>query len=369
MKLLYLTHEDINRTAVAKAMMYDIAMILSEKYEVSVISATDKKNKNERFYTDGNVNNIKFCRSVYGGVDIIDVFKLFLFSFSILFNIVRNDVVFVRSYPMMIFGLMGKLVRKKVIFDPRGLGFLEMVDSGKVKKYLSVSTLQKIERLFIKYSDVVICVSEAHKDYYINEYQMNEKYKVIYNGTENEFNNPILDITSNEVFKIVYLGSLIKWHCPERVNALLENIHNKGVLFEFHCITKDIKKAEDIFKGDYKKIIYSHQYRSNPIKFNLGVCLIADTLSKSACFPVKFSEYLSSGTPVVFSNNVDVCKKVSEKQHVGLGINLSENDDYIAERIISYLNNNNNNEVNLPQDLTKKVMIDKVDAILSEFNL
>lgn len=365
MKLLYLTHEDINRTSVAKAMMYDIAKKLSNKYDVSVVSASEERRRSKRFFKDGDVNNIKFFRSVYGSVSVADIFRLFCFSFIILYHIIKNDVIYVRSYPMMVFGVFAKVFRKKLIFDPRGLGFLEMIDSGNVGTFFSDKILFKIERFFISCSDAVVCVSESHSEYYEKNYGQNEKYIVIYNGTEEISEIDILDKSGEDLVKIVYVGSLIKWHCPERVNSILNSLYEIGCNFEFHCITKDILNAKKIFSGQYEVKIYSHLYRQNPIKFDLGMCLIADSLSKSACFPVKFSEYIASQTPVLFSTNVDVCTKISKEFNIGIGVSLGCDDDVIAKVILSYLDGMNSNErITLPYILTQESMILEIDKVI-----
>lgn len=365
MKITYLTHENIIKTAVAKAMMYDIAVHLSKKYEISIVSASTEKNKENRFYKENGISHFKFYRSRYGMISVKDITSLMSFSLTIMKLIYKSDVVYVRSYPMMAFAPLCYFLRKKIIFDPRGLGFLEMEDSGKVGKLLPRRVLCSIEKLFIFLSDRVICVSDLHKLYYRNHYGMDHKYRVIYNGTEKLDVEPTRINVDRPI--IGYVGSLIKWHCPERINSILCMVKSKGLEFEFHCVTRDVEQAKVIFDGDYNKCIYSHPYRQEPIQFDVGLCIIEDTLSKSACFPVKFSEYVAAKTPVLYSKNVDVCLKLDSKYNLGVGIDLNMSNEDIALKIINFLQSETSlkNEVELPYEITQEGMISQIDEMIN----
>lgn len=361
MKILFLTHEDINKTAVAKAMFFDTAVALKHKYKISFLSASEV-NSNE-VETINGIEMHTFERRAQGRISILDILNLIKNIKKIKNLCDSNDVLYFRSYPMLIlmyFPLM--FSRKKIIFDTRGVFFEELFDSGKVKsRNITKKIFRYIEKLLLKVSTVVLCVSEAQMNYY-KKLVDKSCYKVIYNASGKGVSK--VGFINGSHLTIGYVGSLVQWHMPERISDILEIMQRKGMNFEFHCLTRDLENANDIFSNIKNAKIYSCNYRETPIKFDLGLCLIKDSISKRVCFPVKYAEYLSANTDVVFSSNIDVCNKFHNDYGIGKSINLEDSNEKIAEDIIEYMNNNMNNDVKLPEVLRFEYSINSIIDVI-----
>jgi glycosyltransferase involved in cell wall biosynthesis len=359
-KILFATHENIDKTAVAKAMFYDVAVQLRKEYRCVFFSAS---NSSSGFIDEAGIERLTFARKDQGKISIVDLLGLVRSFFRIAHAVTGADMIYIRSYPMMIFiAWFGYLLRKKIIFDTRGLFFDELYDSGKIRSHRLKRFLKYIEFKLLNISDDVICVSEAQKAFYLDNYKSDCSYHVVYNCAIPASN---LKHFNDNKLRICYVGSLIDWHCPDLIRNVLLALTGRGVFFEFHCITKQLLEAEVYFGSIQNVKIYEHDYRNYPIKFDLGFCLIRDTLSKHVCFPVKFAEYIAAETPVVFSNNVDVCCRILSRHNVGVGVDLSMPPHFLALLIEEYLLSNQTKEkVELPKELQFSSLLNSVKSII-----
>lgn len=348
-KLLFLTHENLEKTAVAKAMFFDVARSLSLNANVTFLSANDANNQNSEV-RDG-VKMEYFSRKNQGKISLSDIALLLKSYFHVIKLVMRNDVLIFRSYPMYILLLLPLIFyRKHVVFDTRGLFFEELFDSSKIKRnHIFSTTFAILEKLMLKRANQVICVSTAQKEYY-EGVAGSINTKVIFNGSPEM---PSVEKANDSKVTIGYVGSLIEWHLPERMAKILLTLQMKGFDFEFHCITRDIEKANYFFSEIKGAKIYSRNFRDEPLSFDLGLCLIKDSLSKEVCFPVKYSEYVSSGTSVLFSNNVKVCNEIFLNHGIGVPISLSDSDEVICDTMIHYLNSNAHDKslLHVPEEL------------------
>lgn len=364
-KVLFLTHENIDVTAVAKAMLYDLIVEVSGKFDCTLVSAEYES----RFYRDSNkINRLSFKRQSQGVISLKDLVSLLVSSISISAKIFKSDIVFFRSYPMLlIFGLVAYLMRKKIVFDTRGLFFEELFDSGKIKNKALKKVFYLLEIFLLRISNKVICVSQKQKEYYSAMVDSSDKYLVFYNSTVRPDSVGLLKDKDEGKFYICYVGSLVSWHCPEKMAAVVNALHNKGVQFEFHCITRDTHIAKELFLNLDNVYIYSHDYRNNPIKFDLGFCLISDNLSKEVCFPVKFSEYLAAQTPILYTSNLSVCNEIAKKIPVGYAVSPNESVEGIVRIIVDeIIETKSKLDVSLPNFLERKASSQDFLTLLRE---
>jgi glycosyltransferase involved in cell wall biosynthesis len=364
-KLLFLTHENLEKTAVAKAMFFDVAKSLSSSTDVTFISASDNASYNGQKV--GGVRMEYFSRNSQGKISKTDFALLLRSYFNIIKLVKNNDILIFRSYPMFILLLPCLFFfNKKIIFDTRGLFFEELFDSYKIKRttfYSMIFTM--LEKALIRRANSVICVSSAQGEYYESLQGGTVKTKVIFNGSPKMLS---VEKASQTKVTIGYVGSLIEWHMPERMATILLALQDKGFDFEFHCITRDIEKANKYFSKIEGAKIYSRNFRNEPLSFDLGLCMIKESLSKEVCFPVKYSEYVSSGTNVLFSNNVKVCNELYLKYGIGIPISLSDSNELICNAIMENINANREGmgDFSIPRELTFANTIDNYLELIND---
>jgi glycosyltransferase involved in cell wall biosynthesis len=361
--ILFLTHENLKKTAVSKAMFEDIAHVLQlEGYKVSIFSAGEKKN----IYVKDNVCYFTFKRSSYEKVNFSAFFSILASYIMFIKLLLKCEIFYFRSYPTMIlFSWLPRLLGKKNIFDTRGLFFDELYDSGKISNYKFKKIMVLIERLLLRLSHKVITVTESQAKYYLSILpSISHKLVTVPNGA------PIKKVDTSmfdsKRLELVYVGSLVKWHTPELVLNFCLELKRREVDLRLTVLTRDLSKAEKHFLELGKDVnIYEHDYRNKPIRFHYGFCFISGGLSKDVCFPVKFLEYIQSGTKVVSSSNVDVTKKLTYSHNLGVCVDLSESVSEMVDRFLEYDYEKRQRIVSLPSHLTFEAQCDMIKKIVS----
>ncbi|AHI30132.1 glycosyltransferase [Marinobacter similis] len=216
----FVTHENIEKTPVCKAMFVDVGRSLrNEGFNVTILSASDGVASAPEVDSAG-VNYEYFIRRSYGKFSF-SALRSMLGAYGKFISLVRaSDIVFFRSYPtILFFGFIAKIFGKKVIFDTRGLFFEELIDSGKVRSQYLIKPLWVLEKYLLLISNVVICVTDSQKDYYLNVLRgAGSKMVVIPNCAP--VNSIIEDKSKSSKLELVYVGSLVKWHSPQLVKEI-----------------------------------------------------------------------------------------------------------------------------------------------------
>lgn len=357
-KILFATHENLDLTPVSKAMFLDVANYLESElnYKTIIFSAAAAKDITERHF--------KFERKTQGKIDfhsILASIKAFLVFKEALKGV---DLVVFRSYPsMVLFSFVVKLKKKKIVFDTRGLFFDELVDSGKISNRWS-KLFDCIERNLLKISSMIICVTNYQKSHYAEKYKLNpNNFLVIPNGAKNVSIHD--DKTNNKgVISFCYVGSLVKWHAPELVYAFCDELEKRNVKFNLDVITKDLGGAQKYFSRLRSVKIYSHDYRNRPIKFDYGFCFIQGGVSKDVCYPVKFNEYVVSGTKVLALDKVLEVNRIIKNYDLGIVLN-GKSITAIVDQFLSSLRKEKYSEFNpLPYELTFDFQLSQYALVL-----
>ena len=363
-RVLFVTHEDIERTAVAKAMLQDVAHRLADQGFVCQILAAGSANESTQ------VERLRlhlFQRSSFGEANASAVLSLVKALPRFWSLLGETDVVYFRSYPsMLLFGLLARLRKRRVIFDTRGLFFEELVDSGKMKVRAVMPLLRFLEKRMLMLSDKVICVTRAQMDYYrALAPGVAGRCIVVPNGAPG---SPVhSDRSGGDRYALVYVGSLVAWHSPGLMLSVCESLVEYGLDFTLDVLTRDEDFARSHFaKLGNKLTVFSHDYRALPIRYDLGFCLITGGLSKSVCFPVKLAEYLNSGTPVLASSNVAVCVEVIEKYDCGKLVSPTDGPSTIAKGIRDYLLESRvgRQAIKLPEELSFDAQVRTIEKII-----
>ncbi|MEL0606324.1 glycosyltransferase [Pseudoalteromonas undina] len=356
-KILFATHENLELTAVSKAMFLDVADYLESElnYKTIIFSAAENKKITGRHF--------KFERKTQGKIDFQSILASIKAFFVFRQALKDVDLVVFRSYPSMaLFSLIVKLKKKKIVFDTRGLFFDELVDSGKVSLRWS-KFFDFIERNLLKISSTIICVTNYQKSHYVEKYKLDpNNFLVIPNGAKKV---PVHDDKSNneDAISLCYLGSLVKWHAPELVCGFCVELEKRDIKFKLDVITKDTNGAHKYFSRLQSVKIYSHDYRNRPIRFDYGFCFIQGGVSKDVCYPVKFNEYVASGTKVLALDNVLEVNKIIRKYDLGIvlkGKNIKE----IVDQFLLSLRTTNTELNPLPYELTFDFQLSQYASVL-----
>jgi|GEM_PF-2237477 len=361
-RILFLTHENLDKTAVSKAMFEDIAHNLkSNRTTITIFSASDKKSEKEK----EGIKYVTFKRTSYGAMSFSALSSLINSYFIFIKVLTKNDIFFYRSYPtILMFGWLSWICGKKNIFDTRGLFFEELFDSGKINGRFLRFVFRQIEKGLLKISHSIIAVTEAQANYY-KMIVPSIKSNILVNPNGAPQRTIISSKMNSEKLELVYVGSLVKWHSPELVKDVCVNLIILGVDFHLTVFTKDLNKAFDVFSvlGD-NVTIQTHDYRNKPIRFHYGFCFISGGLSKDVCFPVKFLEYVQSGTKVIGSSNVKIVNSLINEFNFGISVPIDSSSYELAKKLKDDCTKNKNRVISIPENLTFEQQSNNIKTLL-----
>lgn len=259
--------------------------------------------------------------------------------FYCIYLAVRNKIGIIHSRAI-VSALIGypvaKIMRKKFIFDTRGIDSEEYVDAGLWKRGSLLHSLAGfLEDILIKASDYVIVLTEKFYGILKEKYNgKNIKFAVIpcavdtykFKIIDSKDSLPAEKFGLENKFIITYAGSLGTWYMlKEMVDffkialTFIKNAH-------FLILTQTDKKyvAELVMsKGLVKECftIITVPHDSVPFYLSMsdaGIFFIKPVFSKLSSSPVKFGEYLSSGLPVVINSKIGDTDNITLANRVGV---------------------------------------------------
>ena len=237
----------------------------------------------------------------------------------------------------------------KIICDCRGIGSKEVMYKPGIKNRVLLSgKIREIEKFVYSKSDYLLCVTKAFKEYILNENKNKvKKIKVIpccldidkfkYDPILRKKSRKEMGIKSSD-FVILYSGSLNRWQLPSRMIEIFKII--RGIIENsvFVMLTKDLKNAQKLFINSglkKKSFIISFKPYNMINKYllagDIGLLIREDNDVNRVAFPVKFSEYIRCGVPVLSSISSDVIDLIRDYR---LGYKLEDfNNDREIEKI------------------------------------
>lgn len=364
MKVLYITYENLYKTAILQAMVVKPLELMSNKYKVDfTITSSMKSFENDDIYMlnkeyvqENTTLSVKeFEKKLTSKQSILtyikDIIPMIRYSIT---QAKKSDIIHCRSYGGAMIGLVASVFSgKPFIFDMRGALPEETVDVGKISKSsLKFKLMKFVEKILINKSAYVFTVSEKFNDYIQHDFK---KKKSININNPTDFSKYYKDERSDGKVNFIYSGSMQVWHLPEltiEYFAKIQKIYGEKVYLYF-C-TNDIGKAENIFQ---KLGIPSSSYEINTVPFenmpeyyakaDIAFCLIKESFSKSVCFPVKFSEYIASNLYVIGNRNIGNINQMIEDYRCGIVFDdisdMENNLDRLSTPIALMLNNSYEN--------------------------
>lgn len=261
---------------------------------------------------------------------------------NILYSIVRKydiKLLHARSFIPAFLSVIIKVIFKpslKVIYDNRGLYIDEKIFSGHIKKAgIKEKFFRWIDKYAMKNCDRIVVVSNHFKTYLLNKYKSNasSKIAVIPNRTLIDTNIDLTQKFSNKI-TLVYSGSYAIWQNSSELKKLFSQALNIFDDVRFKIISYEQDNFQSLFSDESELLQRINIFSVEPTKVrkelstcNCGILLRGNNLINNVSSPLKFTEYLAAGLPVLLSEGVGDTESIIIKYDVGI---LIKNNNYIA---------------------------------------
>jgi glycosyltransferase involved in cell wall biosynthesis len=286
----------------------------------------------------------------------------------IIFRILKEkpDIIHCRSYPASLLGLIAKIfTRKKLIFDMRGVYPEEgnFLFPSWHKRSINFRAWKKLEKLLLLFSDKIIVVSNEFK-HHVNCITKNsippEKISTVICGTPQVLSSTDFSREAGLPIKIVYSGTIDGWTSPELLAEIYNKIIIKNPTLQLHLNIYTNTPADKIKTAFDGACIPSHRYSVASLKSkdvpsklaenDLSLLVRENSIVNNVSFPVKISEYIAAGTPILTNRHIKGGQEFILQSQTG--ISLEDNDFSLSELVENIAKYRNNCKNALP-DLNK----------------
>jgi glycosyltransferase involved in cell wall biosynthesis len=242
-------------------------------------------------------------------------------------------IIHCRSNQPTFLGLIIKLFSDvKVIFDNRGLVSDEIPSHRYFRRFLE----KKLEKMYNKYSDAIVVVSSAFKDYLISTDKLHKKLGTKIYVIENSFSDRRFHYSMelrdfqlnknnlNNRFIMVFSGPSVSWQRFDLVIEtfkVLKTIKPESYLL---IISYDPRINEIVLNSGIQKQDYSiHNLPASDVNNYLvmgdfGIIFGDKRILRKVSAPIKFGEYLASGLPVLLMDEIGDTAVITRKYDVGV---------------------------------------------------
>jgi len=275
---------------------------------------------------------------------------------------------------------LGKSERKltKVIFDCRGLISEELgISLGRVMfqpiKMVRYLEQAKMDKFAVDKSDVFLTVSEEMSHHYKGKFGRTadlavptivDEQSFLFSSDKRDDMRRKLGVENGRLF--LYVGGIDKWQRLDILGKFWEKHSNHNQNDRLVILTRDKKSFLDVLsipdKSIADKIIFDYvPYEKVPsymFAADIGIMFRDDSIVNRAASPVKLSEYLASGLPVITNCEYMVNRdprliyKLNDDFDMTDGINISDND----QRRKSSISNS--------QSLSGRAAVERIKRIL-----
>lgn len=307
---------------------------------------------------------LKFTYKSFFLIKILDFFKVCFFP--LLLNLkFKFSLIHCRGHFPAIPGYLFKLIlKKKFIFDFRGLWADERVDnqSWDQKKffYRSIYSFFKyLEKIFFDNSDAVVVLTKRIKYFLINNNIVDEdklfvipcvadydKFHIMSSYLIN-LQKKRLKLSSSD-FIIGYFGSITKIYSPDKMISFFLMLKKKfkkpKILFlsdNFEYLINETKIKSYLDQDDYMMITPENSDLSKYYNIcDATICFVIESFARIASSPVKLAESLACGTPVIVNRNVGDLNFIIPKYYRDglININIQSQLESSANKIFKMKN-------------------------------
>ena len=228
----------------------------------------------------------------------------------------------------------------KIITDVRGASYEEILLYSKIKQPLlqfKLFQLKKNLKSLNKNSDYISCVSTKLKDYviekskfdkekiYINHCIAGDDFK--YSIITREKYRKILNLEEKDVLFLFITSGSGSWQNTEEIINL---IISKG--YKILNLSPNVVKHENVIN-----LFVPYSEVSNYLNAaDIGIVWRNDDVVNNVAAPIKFSEYVCSGLPVIANNGVDLINVYIEETGFGVTTNsINLLDINVIDKLLS----------------------------------
>jgi hypothetical protein len=239
--------------------------------------------------------------------------------------------------------VLGKKYFKRILVDVRGTSveeITEFADTNLISKALKISNYKKALKNLTNFSYISV-VSDSLKEYLNFSYKIDNKKIWVtpglagkhfgFNENERSKLRSKLDLNNDDKVIVFSSGGTANWQNNDAILKLAE----KGLK------VLNLSKKEISHKNVINKFV---SYDEMPLLLNAADVAIIwreKSLVNKVASPVKFSEYVCAGLPVIANSSVNMIADYINKHHCGILVDdLSSVDMKIANELSSKSRNN-----------------------------
>lgn len=294
---------------------------------VSVVSSQGGQLSKKRVDEIESEHGIRYYQIALPGVIGIRDLILLLFVLKLYFKHLGAGSLILQSR-FMLFSFINPIIsllpKLKLVYEARGTATVEYkysVDAGKISARKE-RIVKLRERLILKYSDLIISVSQKQKDFFAKEYGAKSANKAIvipgaadalkfyYREELRTAVRERMGLEEKTVF--LYSGRLDKpWQIPEEVFRTFKHIHVHVPNAFFIILTPDKDIAKQLFTKNgvpdssffitYTTLAEINDYLNAT---DYGILFRENLPINNQASPTKFAEYILSGLRVIISEGV-----------------------------------------------------------------
>ena len=225
----------------------------------------------------------------------------------------QSDIIVLHDPELILIGFLFKITGRNVVFDFHECIALQILDKPWIKssflKKIVKKSYQLIEKMMIKYFDLLILAEDNYEDYFFKLYpQYKNKFIKIRNyPILNLIDNQIPKKLENSKTKVVYAGGLTKIRGIKELILACNNLSDKieliligswvSIEFEESCMNSI--KGEYVNYLGYLKPEEIYQYLK---ACDIGIALLYPIKNYLVSIPVKAFEYLAAETAMIMSD-------------------------------------------------------------------
>ncbi len=351
---LFITYDGLLDPLGGSQIIPYLKSIAKSERKIKVVSFEKNKNveikKINSLRSDLLKNNIswksiKFSENFGKIGKIYDLNKMFFFSLFIILS--KNiKIVHCRSHiPALVGFFLKKIFKVKLVFDFRGLWVEERFDykiwsKNNILHKFYFKVFKNLELKILNNSDYIVCLTNSVKPYIIKILNKAVPIEVIPCCADFNFfkKNKYPKNKAKKILKIEkntsvigYAGSINKVYLIQNMIKYFENLQKKNKKTIFVIVTPQVNDVKKIINRNVNKKInrYIKVFQSDREKiplflssFDLTLCLIKNTFSRTAMSPTKMFESFAAGIPFMCNKGIGDVDSILREHKTGVVLDL-----------------------------------------------